>query len=264
MDREKDDSVSLQDLRQLVRRLRAPDGCPWDRAQTVRDIGQYLLEECYEALEALEGTDPEPLREELGDLLFQIVFVVSIAEERGQFTMEDVLRGIHEKMVRRHPHVFGSRREAVDVDSVRENWLRLKQRDRKSGESILDGIPLALPSLQQAYRMGRRAAQVGFDWPDRDSVFRKVQEEMGELAQAAKQGDPGGVREELGDVLFALAQLARHLGQNPEQALRESNRKFLGRFRSLENKVRAEGRQMESLTPEEWDQRWDESKREEL
>lgn len=262
MSREKAHSVSLNDLRELVRRLRAPDGCPWDRAQTLRDIGQYLLEECYEALEAMGAPDPEALREELGDLLFQIVFVAAIAEEEGRFTMEDVLRGIHEKMVKRHPHVFESRGKAIDVHSVRENWLRMKQQDRKRGGSILDGIPQALPALQRAYRMGKRAGQAGLDWPDRTSVFQKVQEEMAELGQAAEQGEPGAIREELGDVLFALAQLARHLGQNPEEALQDSNRKFLARFRSLEQKARREGRRMGTLTPEEWDQWWNAIKQE--
>lgn len=262
MSEEKDPCVSLNDLRELVRRLRAPDGCPWDRVQTLRNIGQYLLEECYEALEAMDAPDPEALREELGDLLFQIVFVAAIAEEAGRFTMEDVLRGIHEKMVRRHPHVFERRGKAIDVHSVRENWLRMKQQDRKRGESILDGIPQALPALQRAYRMGKRAGQVGLDWADRTSVFQKVQEEMAELGQAAEQGEPRAIREELGDVLFALAQLARHLGQNPEEALQESNRKFLARFRSLEQKARREGRAMGTLTPEEWDQWWNAIKRE--
>jgi tetrapyrrole methylase family protein/MazG family protein len=255
-------SVSLNDLRELVRRLRAPDGCPWDRVQTLQNIGQYLLEECYEALEAMEEPDPEALREELGDLLFQIVFVASIAEEQDRFTLEDVLRGIHDKMVRRHPHVFGSRAEPVDVESVRENWLRIKQKDRGNGRSVLEGIPVALPALQRAYRMGKRAGQVGFDWPDSSSVFRKVQEEMDELGRAVERAEPRAVREELGDLLFALAQLARHLGENPEQALQASNRKFLARFRALEQKARREGRPMGTLSQEEWDQWWEEIKRE--
>lgn len=261
MGSEQPGSVSLNDLRELVRRLRAPDGCPWDRVQTVRNIGQYLLEECYEALEAMEEPDPGALQEELGDVLFQIVFVASIAEERQQFTLEDVLRGVHDKMVRRHPHVFGSRKEPLNVDSVRRNWLRIKQKDRGSRESVLEGIPLALPALQRAYRMGKRAGQVGFDWPDRSSVFRKVQEEMDELGRAVERAEPNAVREELGDLFFALAQLARHLGENPEQALQESNRKFLRRFRALEQRARREGRPMGTLSQEEWDQWWDEIKR---
>jgi MazG family protein len=252
--------VSLEHLRALVRRLRGPSGCPWDRAQTLRDLKQYLLEECYEVLEAIDDFREGRLQEELGDLLFQIVFVADLAEESGQFRFEEVLEGIHEKMVRRHPHVFGDAC-ARDVETVKRNWWQIKQFEEGGERSLLDSVPHALPALQKAYRMGQRAAQVGLDWMDAASVLEKVKEEIAELEHAIRADAMPSIQEELGDLLFTLAQLSRRLRQNPEEALQRSNRKFLSRVRSLEQRAGQEGRPLKSLTPGEMDQWWEEAKK---
>ncbi|MEW6443385.1 MAG: nucleoside triphosphate pyrophosphohydrolase [bacterium] len=258
----KSDTLSLRPLQDLVRRLRAPGGCPWDRAQSMGDLKQYLLEECYELLEAMDEPRSDELLEELGDLLFQIVFVAELAEEAGRFRFQEVLEGIHEKMVRRHPHVFGES-AAADVDAVKRNWLRIKQQEGGgAGGGLLDSIPHALPALQKAYRMGQRAAQVGFDWESPAAVLEKVKEEIREIEGALQDRDPSKIREELGDALFALAQLARSLRQNPEESLQKSNRKFLSRFRLLEQRSRRESRPLKSLTGEEMDAWWEALKRE--
>ena len=245
----------LKDLQDLVQRLRGPDGCPWDRKQDIPDLKQYLIEECYEVLEAIDLSRPDKLREELGDLLFHIVFIAQISEEQGAFTLADVLGGIHAKMVRRHPHVFGDLR-LEDADAVRQNWWKLKQAERATPRSHLSGVPKHLPALQRAYRLGQRASQVGLDWPAPRAVLDKVREELGEWEAALDAGETEPVAEELGDLLFALSSAARLLRLNPEDLLQQSNRKFLERFSRLEERAHAEGRPLESLTPEEMDRWW--------
>ena len=250
----------LEDLRELVRTLRGPEGCPWDRAQKISDIKQYLLEECYEVLDAIDRSPPEKLKEELGDLLFQIVFIAQMAEEEGDFGLEDVLRGIHTKMVRRHPHVFGSV-TAEDPETVRKNWWKVKQTEGATPRSHLEGVPRHLPALQRAYRLGQRASQVGLDWPQPKSVLEKVREEIDELEQALTSESEPRIREELGDSLFSLANLARLLKENPEEILQQSNEKFLNRFQRLEQRAQEEGRVLEELKPEELDRLWEEIKK---
>lgn len=251
--------TSLDDLLALVRILRGPSGCPWDRVQTLKDLKQYLLEECYEVLEAIDEPGTGKLGEELGDLLFQIVFAGVLAEESGQFSLDGVIQGVHEKMVRRHPHVFGDV-TARDVDAVKTNWMQIKSAEERAEGSLLDSVPRALPALQRAYRMGQRAGQAGLDWTGADSVLQKVKEEIRELEEAIRNRTVQPIQEELGDVLFALAQLARHLKQNPEEALQRSSQKFLARFRLLEVRARREGRALTSLAPEELNRWWDEVK----
>ena len=252
--------ASLKKLEDLVRTLRGPDGCPWDRAQKIPDMKQYLLEECYEVLDAIDQSTPAKLQEELGDLLFQIVFIVQMAEEMGKFGMQDVLQTVHGKMVRRHPHVFGSA-SAEDPEAVRRNWWKIKQAEGSTPRSHLEGVPRHLPALQRAYRLGQRASQVGLDWPEPTSVLAKVREEIDELEQALDSGSKSQIREEIGDSLFSLANLARHLKENPEETLQQSNEKFLARFRLLEQRARAEGSALEDLPPEELDRLWEEIKR---
>ena len=252
--------VRLEDLQELVRTLRGPGGCPWDRAQKISDIKQYLIEECYEVLDAIDRSLPQKLREELGDLLFHIVFIAQVAEENGDFALEDVLGEIHTKMVRRHPHVFGSA-SAENPEAVRKNWWKIKQAEGATHRSHLEGVPRHLPALQRAYRLGQRASQVGLDWPEPKSVLAKVREEIDELERALTSESVPQIREELGDSLFSLANLARLLKENPEETLQRSNQKFLNRFQRLEERALEEGRALDELQPEELDRLWEEIKK---
>ncbi len=241
----------------IVRALRHPEtGCPWDREQTHRSLRRYLLEEAYEVLEALDRDDPEALQEELGDLLLQILLHAEIARQAGEFDYADVLEGLNRKMIRRHPHVFGEV-EVKDAEGVLRNWARIKAAEKgtEEGSSVLDGIPRALPALERARKLQGRAARVGFDWPDAEGVWAKVEEELAELRAAAT---PQARREELGDLLFALVNLARHLDLDPEEALREANRKFEARFRALE----ARAGDLSRLSLAEMDRIWEAVKEE--
>ena len=242
-------------LREIVATLRAPDGCPWDRIQTHKSLMPYLLEEASEALEALEEGDPQHLCEELGDLLLEVLLQVQIAEEAGEFTLADVIGGIAAKLVRRHPHVFGEVKLETPQQVV-EQWEELKKEER-GGESALAGVATTLPALAHAQALQRRAARAGFRWPEVDDAWRKLEEELGELREAAT---PQQREEEVGDVLFALCDLARWLEVDAELALRRTNRSFQGRFRRLEAKLRQEGRQLSQLPLQELLALWQETK----
>lgn len=258
--------TGLARLEALIIRLRAPDGCPWDRKQRLEDVRAYLLEEAHEVAAAIDGGDFAELRAELGDLLFQIVFIARLAEEAGSFTLEQVIDGVHAKMVDRHPHVFGGEALA-DAKAVVASWERRKL-EHPARRSLLEGVPGSLPALVGAYRMTQKAAGVGFDWPDLAGVRQKLGEELGELDAAldAMPGDPASskaaVREELGDVLFALANLARHLDLDPEAVLAEGNRKFRRRFEQVEARIAAQGRNLAESSLAEMDAIWEEIKRE--
>lgn len=224
----------------LMARLRDPEvGCPWDRRQTFATIAPYTLEEAYEVLDAIERQNPDDLQEELGDLLFQVVFHARMAEEAGWFDAQAVVRGLVEKMVRRHPHVFGDVRHE-DEAALKAAWEEQKGRERaEKGRqevptSALDGVAQALPALTRAVKLQKRAAREGFDWPDAESVWPKIEEELAELRAGIAAEDAANIEEELGDVLFALTNLARKLGVDPEAALRASNAKFERRFRGME------------------------------
>ena len=249
----------------IMDRLRDPGGCPWDREQTLESLTGYLLEEAYEVVEAVRSGEPDHLREELGDLLLQIVFMARIASERSWFGMDDVCDGIAEKMVRRHPHVFGDR----SVDGAREverNWEEIKEQERDHTSSALDGIPRSLPALLKAFRMTEKAAALGFDWERPADVLDKLHEEVDELEAEVTSDDPAAVdrvRDELGDVLFVMANLARHLRVEPETALQRTNEKFLRRFRSMERAAAARGRPLRDHDLEELDRLWDRAKEEE-
>jgi MazG family protein len=250
-------------LRTLSARLRAPDGCPWDRAQTLESLTTYIIEEAYEVVDAIGTGDQAALAGELGDLLFQIVFVTGIAAERGWFGADDVCTGIHAKMVRRHPHVFGEV-EVADAAEVVRNWEVVKESERESG-GALAGVPRQLPALLKALRITEKAAAVGFDWERVDDVVAKLHEEVHELEQelaAAPAGKPPErVREELGDVLFVMANLARQLDVDPEAALQAANDKFTRRFENMEVMASSRGDRLSALTLEELDRLWDEAKR---
>ena len=250
-------------LVEIMDQLRGPGGCPWDLEQDWHSLRGYLLEECYEALEALDSGDIEGLCEELGDLLLQIVFLSRLAQEEGVFTARDVVRGIVEKMIRRHPHVFSDDR-AEDSDAVLRNWERIKREEKaergKSRASLLDGLPAGLPSLARAQRLGEKAARVGFDWERPDQVLDKIAEETRELRAAIDAGDRAASHEEVGDLLFATAMLARKLNHDPEAALAGANRKFTERFRALESRVAAAGDRIESLGVERLEEIWAEVK----
>ncbi len=246
---------SWESLRSLVRRLRAPGGCPWDREQTHFSIKRNLLEETYEVLEAIDGGDPKALCEELGDILVQIAFHAHMAEEAGQFTMEDVLKGINEKLVKRHPHVFGDVKVET-AQEVEERWDAIKRSER-GGASSLDRAPQDLPALAYSQSIQDRAARTGFEWPSAEAALDKVVEEVGEIRLAST---PEEREEEWGDVLFALVSAARQAGVHAESALRGANRKFYNRFISMERAAQDAGRSFASLSLEEKLNLWEQAK----
>lgn len=250
---------SFHTLVAVLARLRGPHGCPWDRAQTHASLRRYLLEEAYEVLEALDEGDMPRLAEELGDLLLQIVFHAQMASEAGYFTIADVIAGINEKMRRRHPHVFAGAR-AESPAEVTDNWRRIKEQEKGKNSSLLAGIPDALPALARAQKIQERAAAVHFDWPEIGGVWQKLHEEEEELRQAVAAGRHEEVERELGDLLFAVVNLARFLGVGAEEALRRSTASFCRRFSYMEQQCRRQGRALEELRPEELDALWEEAK----
>ncbi|HEX8422677.1 MAG TPA: nucleoside triphosphate pyrophosphohydrolase [Pyrinomonadaceae bacterium] len=281
--------VTFNDLVALMARLRSPEGCPWDREQTYATLAPMLLEEAYEAFEAVEEARegrPEELRGELGDLLFQIVFYAQVASERGEFTIDDVVEAIHTKMVRRHPHVFGDA-SAEDSAEVLRNWEAIKAEEKRAAgkseanadSSLLDGVSTKAPALMEAHQLTTKAARVGFDWQNVEQIFDKLHEEVDELKAAIVESDAqhraGGndaaatatneaaqarVREELGDLLFVVTNIARHLKVEPEAALKLTNRKFRRRFRHIERGLEARGQSPDAATLDEMEALWLEAK----
>ncbi len=260
-----DAEEKFRELLDLVKKLRSPDGCPWDRAQEKGEIGRYLIEEAYEVLEALEGSSPENVQEELGDLLFQILFLALMAEEAGEFNIADVLGGISAKMIRRHPHVFGDA-TVEGVEEVRTNWERIKtevEHKGDKGSSICDGIPRSLSTLARAQRITARAAEAGFDWPDTAGVLEKVEEEIAEFRAALEMKDRERIQDEAGDLLFTLVNLCRFAQVDAETALRSSLRKFIDRFSHIERKLAARGMTSRDSSQAEMDRIWEEAKKNE-
>jgi MazG family protein len=263
------DNPSLSRLLQVMKKLRDPNGgCPWDLEQTFATIAPYTIEEAYEVSDAIESGDPTHIRDELGDLLFQVVFHARMAEERGWFDFDAVAAAIHDKLVRRHPHVFAGTEFATDADRS-ANWEDQKAREREESAkrrgseepvSVLGDVPRALPALKRAAKLGKRASRVGFDWPDAAGIRDKVNEELAELDAAHASGNTEHVTEELGDALFTLVNLGRKLDVDAEEALRAANAKFERRFRHMETLARSRGRALEELSPAEWDVLWNESK----
>jgi len=238
----------------VIDRLRSPQGCPWDRKQTPQSMAPYLLEETYEVLESITEQDHQGLKEELGDLLLHILFQGRMAQEAGHFTLEASLQAITDKLIRRHPHVFGGQ-EARDDQAINQTWERIKQQE-KGRTSRLEGIPRALPALTRARRMQEKAASVGFDWPDIQPVWGKVDEELGELRQACESAQPEAITEEFGDVLFSLVNLGRFLKLDPEEALRRTMAKFEHRFQGIERELARRGRRIEEASLDEMDAIW--------
>ncbi len=256
-----DPAGALPRLREIMRRLRDPEGgCPWDLEQDFSTIAPYTIEEAYEVADAIERGDMEELRDELGDLLLQVVYHAQMAEEAGSFDFDDVARGSAEKMLRRHPHVFGNESGDKTAEQQSVDWERIKAGERAARKSALDGVAVGLPGLTRAVKLQARAARVGFDWPDAGHVVEKIAEEARELVEAREAGDSDAQEEEFGDLLFVVANLARHLKIDPEKAMRRVNAKFERRFRAVEAALAAEGRQPEQSTLAEMDALWDAAK----
>jgi tetrapyrrole methylase family protein/MazG family protein len=252
---------TFEDLVALMTRLRGPGGCPWDREQSMEDLKPFIIEEAYEVTHAIDTGDREELREEVGDMLLQAVFVSEIAREEGAFTIADAVTAIHDKLVRRHPHVFGDV-EAKDANAVLSNWEKLKASERAAKEQgLLSGVPAALPALLKAARLTEKAARVGFDWKRTEDVFLKIDEEVGELREAVARGDAREIEHELGDLLFAIVNIARRLAIDAEGALQTSNAKFIRRFEHVERRLREQGRSLAESSLAEMDALWDEAKR---
>jgi MazG family protein len=258
--------AGFEGLVAIMDRLRGPDGCPWDREQDYHTLRGYLLEECHEVAEALDAEDHGALCEELGDLLFQIVFLSRIAKEESRFTVDDVIRGIKDKMIRRHPHVFGDA-QVGSAEEQRLAWERHKAQERraKAAHGVLDGVARALPALMRAEKLQRRAAKVGFDWSDAGGALAKVAEESREVEQEMQAGapDPRRLADEVGDLLFACVNLARLLGVDAESALSGANHKFERRFRAMEAALAAQDRTPGEAGLEEMDALWEQAKRRE-
>jgi MazG family protein len=275
--------ATFTDLVALMATLRSPEGCPWDREQNYATLAPMLLEEAYEAFEAVEEARegrPEELRGELGDLLFQIVFYAQVAAERGEFNIDDVVEAIHAKMVRRHPHVFGDE-SAADSAEVLRNWEAIKAEEKRAAgrdeaakdSSLLDGVSAKAPALMEAHQLTTKAARVGFDWQNVEQIFAKLHEEVDELKAAIEESNAGEdddvetgearherVREELGDLLFVVTNIARHLKVEPEAALKLTNRKFRRRFRHIERGLEARGQSLDAATLDEMETLWLEAK----
>ena len=251
---------TFEQLVQLMTTLRGEQGCPWDRKQTLETLKPFVIEESYEVVDAIDRNDRAALAEELGDFLLQAVFIAELTREEGSFDIYDAVTAIHDKLVRRHPHVFGDV-QADDAEQVLVNWEKLKNEERKAeNKSVLAGVPQSLPALLRASRLTEKAARVGFDWRRTEDVFAKLEEEIGELHEAIDSGDQSKVHDEVGDLLFTLANIARKLNVNAEEALQSTNRKFTRRFESMERNVREQGQNLDQLTLEQMDALWDAAK----
>jgi len=246
-------------LRAIVSLLRSPDGCPWDREQTHESLRAGLLEEACETIDAITRADDANMREELGDLLLQVVFHTDLASERGAFTLEDAAHHTCEKLIRRHPHVFADG-EAADTGTVLRQWEQIKRAEKGEKASVMDGIPRALPSLIRAANIQKKAGRVGFDWPDTRGVIDKFREEIAELAAELEDGNAKRLEHEIGDILFTAVNMARKLGVEPELALERANQRFIARFQHMERAAAASQRKMEDISPAELDKFWEEAK----
>lgn len=253
----------LPRLLELMRILRGPGGCPWDHQQTLTSLKDHLVEESHEVLDAIDSGDRAQLRDELGDLLLQVVFQAQICAEEGAFTFDDVARAIGDKLVRRHPHVFGEV-TAKDADQVLKNWEAIKKTERgDKPRSMLDGIPRSLPALHRAHLVQKRVARVGFDWDHVDGALDKLEEEIAEVRAAVASGDPAAIREEIGDLLFATVNVSRFLEHSAEEILDQTIQKFVRRFDELEKRVHARGQKVSDLPLEELDSVWEQVKADE-
>ena len=258
--------AGIQSLLDIMRRLRDPEsGCPWDLKQNFHTIVPFTIEEAYELADAIAAEDFAQIRDELGDVLFQVVFYAQMASEQSLFTFEDVVDGIAEKLRRRHPHVFAATGgQSASAGEVKERWEQIKgeERQQKNQKGTLDDIPKALPALSRSQKLQKRAARVGFDWSEIDAVRGKVDEELGELAEAISEGESAAIESEVGDIFLAMVNLARHLGIDAEAALRHANRRFEKRFRLMETAADRDGSQLSEESLERLEERWEAAKRE--
>lgn len=255
-----DEKNPLLRLKEIAAVLRAPGGCPWDREQNFVSLKPYLIEEAYEVIDAIDKGDMKDFREELGDLLYQVYAHAQIASEQSLFTVDDVAQGIVEKLIRRHPHVFGNE-EIHDSNGVKDRWEKIKKEEKAGRRSVLEGIPRNLPALTMAYRVQEKVSHVGFDWERIDDAVKKIDEELDEFREAVSSGSPDMMKDEAGDILFSIVNVLRFKGIDPEDALRGTVNKFMKRFRYIESAAAGEGRQINSMTLEEMDMLWEESKK---
>jgi len=249
----------LYQFAEIIAALRGENGCPWDRKQTHESLRPYLIEEAYEALDAIESGDPVHIREELGDILLQIYLHAEIARERNQFTIDDVARSIIDKIILRHPHVFGDA-TVRDADHVADRWEQIKKAEKPHRESVLDGVPKHLPALLKAYRIQQKVSRVGFDWERVEDVAAKLDEEVGELKEAMASADREKITDEAGDILFSIANLLRFMHINPEEALEKATGKFIRRFQYIEKHAAGMGKNLEEMTIDEMERLWQDSK----
>jgi ATP diphosphatase len=258
-------SRDIADLLALMKTLRSPEGCPWDREQTFETVAPYTIEEAYEVSAAITEQEPDHIKEELGDLLFQAVFHARIAEERGLFDFGDVVEAVTAKMIARHPHVFGEMKMPEDAAAQTKAWEVLKRQERKAKQQgLLDDVPLALPALIRAYKLQKKAATVGFDWKNAEKVLDKIVEEAGEVVAAQAEGEaPEHLEEEIGDLLFVLANLARHLKVDPETALNRTNQKFTRRFKYIEDELHKQHKEIGSVALDVMETLWEQAKAQE-
>jgi tetrapyrrole methylase family protein / MazG family protein len=260
------DLKKLRELKQLIKKLRAPDGCPWDQQQKKEDISKYIVEEAYEVVDSIEKENPQALKEELGDLLFQILFLAEISAESDFFTLDDVMEEIHDKMIRRHPHVFGNKK-VTSVQQVKENWQQIKEQERKNkndAENLFSSIPRSLPALKRAQKITSVASTYGFDWKDTEGILEKIEEELQEFYEAVKTGSNDKIREEIGDIIFTVVNLSRFLSVDAENALSKTTEKFIQRFSYVTKQLSSQGITPAEATMEQMDTLWNESKTEDL
>ncbi|SNR62747.1 nucleoside triphosphate pyrophosphohydrolase [Desulfurobacterium atlanticum] len=254
---------TFEDLVKIMEKLRSDDGCPWDREQTHESLLPYLLEETYEFIDSVKSKDFKNMKEELGDILLQVVFHSQIAKEHSKFTIDEVVDEICRKLIFRHPHVFGERKDINSSEDVLKNWDEFKKAEGKHGDSILDGVPKSMPPIERALKLQKKAAKVGFDWKRKEQVMEKVEEEWNELKEAVKSENREKIEEELGDLLFAIVNLSRFLNVDPAIALHRTNQKFVKRFKEMERKAKIEGSSLEKMNLEEMDKLWESVKKEE-
>jgi tetrapyrrole methylase family protein/MazG family protein len=254
------DKTAFDTLMGLMRRLRAPGGCPWDAEQSHESLKRYLLEETYEVMEAIDAASVPMMKEELGDLLLQVVFHSVIAEESGEFDMDGVIETLNDKLIRRHPHVFADL-EVKDIDQLIDNWEKIKKKEKGAArKSALSGVPSHLPALLKAHKISEKAARVGFDWSRADEVFAKVLEELKEFEETMLEGNQERMEAELGDLLFAIANLGRFLSLDPEDALRKTISRFMKRFEHIENSLHKSNREIRDASLDEMEKLWEEAK----
>jgi len=251
--------MKFDELVKIMARLRGPDGCPWDLAQTLHDLRPFIMEEAMEVVDAIDSGNNQSIAEELGDLLFEVVFAARVLEEEGFCDIEDIITAIAEKMIERHPHIFGDK-TLTTPEEVSRSWEEIKAKNRP-GDSVLDGVSESLSALVVAEKFGRRASEVGFDWDRVEDVISKLEEEIDELTEAINEGTPDDMENEIGDILFTVVNISRAVGVNPELALRRTNRKFSRRFRHMEKHVTESNRSFRSMRIDEMEQLWQNAKK---